>query len=694
MKKNLSAWGLLWISLTSMIGSGWLFGSLYSAHFAGPAAVLAWPLAGVLLFFVALAYAEVATMFPQENALAQLPLYTHGRLTSILMTGLAWISLATIPVIETQGLVQYSSNYLPGLMTHEGVRYTATSLGYTVALILLLSFVILNYFGIRLFARINAGFTVWKIVIPSVTVIALLTVTYQPKDFSAYGGFMPYGWQGVMAAMSSGGVLFSLLGFRQVVVMMSEIENPGKYVPIVLIASILFTTLLYTALQWSFIGSMREADLVHGWANLSFPGDAGPFAALATFAGLIWLSMLLYSDAFISPFSTGLVYSTTAAYLLASMGEIGNAPKKCNTKNKYNVPWISLLINFTLSATLFLLLRNWQTMVSFLVSVLLISYTVGPISLICLRYQLPHHPRPFRLRNSTLIAFIGFYVCTAGIYWAGYRSNVTALLLTLIFLSSYLIYFYIKKQLIELDIKNSCWLVLYLVFLGIFSYLGNYGGHHILPQYWDLLYLFFASIVIFWLALISRKEDSIVLREIMDYKKASNTDFQGILDLQRKNFIANLTDSEKKDGFLSVEFTKEQFETMNNQTGIVVCKNNDIIYGYLCASSLEFNQSFELPSAMIALYPELKYKDRPLNQYRSIVAGPWCIERDSRGKNIFINMWRVLNEIVVKDIELIITFISIDNLRSLQAAKKIGMEEIATFKFKSNEFCILARMKD
>lgn len=70
MNKNLSALSLLWISITSMVGSGWLFGSLYSAHFAGPAAIIAWPLAGFLLLFVALSYAELGTMFPRSDSLA------------------------------------------------------------------------------------------------------------------------------------------------------------------------------------------------------------------------------------------------------------------------------------------------------------------------------------------------------------------------------------------------------------------------------------------------------------------------------------------------------------------------------------------------------------------------------------------------------------------------------------------------
>jgi amino acid transporter len=512
MRKSLTALGLLWISLTSMIGSGWLFGSLYSAHFAGPAAIIAWPLAGFLLLFVALSYAEVATMFPQADTLVRLPLYTHGRITSMILSGLAWVSLATIPVIETQGLVQYANNYIPGLLVQHGVHYTSTMLGYLLAIALLFTFVILNYFGIRLFTRINVWFTAWKLLIPSITIILLVKTSYHVENFSQYGGFMPYGWQGVMAAMSSGGVLFSLLGFRQVVIMMSEIEKPGKSVPIILVSSIALTTLLYTFLQWSFIGSLRGQDLTNGWSHLAFAGDAGPFAALAALAGLLWLSILLYSDAFISPYSTGLVYSTTAGQMLASIGRMNDMSKSLTTSNKYQVPWVSLSVNFLLAVLMFFLLHNWQAMASFLVAVLMVSYAVGPISLICLRKQLPTYKRPFRLRYGTLIAFLGFYVCTAGVYWSGFESILKLLVFITFGLGLYMCSYILNKSTRELDMKNSLWLLCYLFGMGIFSYCGNYGGKQWIPLYWDLLYLMVFSLLIFNLAIFSRKSSEDVQR--------------------------------------------------------------------------------------------------------------------------------------------------------------------------------------
>ncbi|KTC85297.1 APC family permease [Legionella cincinnatiensis] len=505
MNKNLSALSLLWISITSMIGSGWLFGALYSAHFAGPAAIIAWPLAGFLLLFVALSYAELGTMFPQSDSLACLPLYTHGRLTGIIMNSMTWFSLAILPVIETQGVLQYASNYIPGLVTHNGIYYKNTPLGYMSSLVVLMSFVFFNYFGIGFFARLNAAFTVWKIVIPALTITSLVTMSYHSNNFFQYGGFMPYGGQGIMAAMSSGGILFSLLGFRQVIIMMGELEKPGQSVPLILGGSLLFVTLLYTGLQWSFIGSVSEQALAKGWVNLSFTGDAGPFAALAALLGMIWLSILLYVDAFVSPYSTGLVYSTTAAHMLSNMGSVVPTPRILAKRNKYHVPWVSLGVNFLLAASMSFVLHGWQEMSAFLVSLLMVSYSIGPIGIVCLRKQLPDYKRPFRLQGCSVIAFIGFYVCTVGVYWAGFHSVRKLLVITILGLAGSFLYCCIKNTHRDLDGKHTLWFIVYLLGLSIFSYLGNYGGKLILPRYWDLVYLLFFSLIVFVFAIFSRK---------------------------------------------------------------------------------------------------------------------------------------------------------------------------------------------
>ncbi len=179
----------------------------------------------------------------------------------------------------------------------------------------------------------------------------------------------------------------------------------------------------------------------------------------------------------------------------------------------------------------------------------------------------------------------------------------------------------------------------------------------------------------------------------MNYQKASDTDYQGILALQHKNQLNQLTAVEKENGFLSVEFTEEQFKRMNQESGIVVCKDQHIVCGYLCASSLAFNKAFTIPAAMISQCAQLHYKKQPMDHYRSIIVGPWCVERSHRGTGVFSNLWHALNKILSADIELMITFISTQNPRSLHAAKKVGLEEIATFEFNQQTFYILAKSR-
>ena len=51
---------------------------------------------------------------------------------------------------------------------------------------------------------------------------------------------------------------------------------------------------LYIGLQLAFLGALRPSELTHGWAEISFPADAGPFAGIATVVGVGWLATLIY----------------------------------------------------------------------------------------------------------------------------------------------------------------------------------------------------------------------------------------------------------------------------------------------------------------------------------------------------------------------------------------------------------------
>ncbi|MGZ4687949.1 MAG: proline-specific permease ProY, partial [Oryzihumus sp.] len=54
LRRDIGFWGLTFVSLGSIIGSGWLLGALLAAQVAGPASIISWLMAGVFLAVLAL----------------------------------------------------------------------------------------------------------------------------------------------------------------------------------------------------------------------------------------------------------------------------------------------------------------------------------------------------------------------------------------------------------------------------------------------------------------------------------------------------------------------------------------------------------------------------------------------------------------------------------------------------------------
>src|SRR5207244_1430388 len=99
-----------------------------------------------------------------------------------------------------------------------------------------------------------------------------------------------------------------------------ETKKLAVAIPLAIVGSVLCCLILYVGLQVAFIGALHPDVLTHGWQNISFSGDVGPFAGLAAGLGLTWLIKLLYIDAVVSPSGAGLIYVTSTARILYAMG--------------------------------------------------------------------------------------------------------------------------------------------------------------------------------------------------------------------------------------------------------------------------------------------------------------------------------------------------------------------------------------
>src|SRR5262245_17689363 len=78
LRRTVGFYGLMFVSLGSIIGSGWLLGALNAAKVAGPASIISWVLAACMLALLALTFAELGATYPVAGGAARYPYYSHG----------------------------------------------------------------------------------------------------------------------------------------------------------------------------------------------------------------------------------------------------------------------------------------------------------------------------------------------------------------------------------------------------------------------------------------------------------------------------------------------------------------------------------------------------------------------------------------------------------------------------------------
>ena len=480
LRRHVGVVGLLFASVGSIIGSGWLFGALNASVEAGPAAIISWALGGVLILLIALVYAELGTMYPLSGGVVRFPHMSFGSFASYTTAWITWVAVATTAPIEVEAALQYGTKY--AAFTHEHMVdgepvHTLTTLGYASAVVLMAVFVVVNYFGIRWFARINNVLVWWKLGMIALVIVAFMVTAFHAGNFSDHG-FKPNGVHGIFTAVATSGIVFSYLGFRQGIELAGETDNPRRNVPLAVVGSVLITGVLYILLQVAFIGALDPSilDKSGGWANLSFENDFGPLAAVATLLSLGWLAVLLYIDAIVSPGDTGLIYTTISARISYAAAKNGNAPESLARTTDRGVPLVSLVVAFVIGLIVFLPFPSWQQLVGFITSATVMSFASGPLVMVALRKQVPDEERPFRLPGGHVIPLLAFFGSNLIIYWSGWDivwKLMVSVLIGFALLGIFTLTGKVKSPQLDLP-SGASWLLPWLGGLTVISYLGNF----------------------------------------------------------------------------------------------------------------------------------------------------------------------------------------------------------------------------
>jgi amino acid transporter len=515
LRRDVGRIALMFTSVGSVIGSGWLLGALNATQIAGPAAIISWVIGAIAVMLLALIHAELGGLHHVNGGVARFPHYAFGSLVGYGMGWIYWLGSVTLAPVETEAAIQYADKWVNnafGFHMMHTIKGPPTQIilsapGYAVAAVLMLIFTAINLWGVRRLSEANTAVVWWKIAIPLLTVVALMVTAFSTSNFSAGGGFNPAGLKGILSAIASGGVIFAYLGFEQAIQFGGESRDPQRNIPFAVIGSMIIGSIVYILLEFAFLGALSPHAFAHGWANLSFTNTFGPFAALASGLGLGWLAVVLYIDAFLSPAGTGLIYTGSSARVSYALGRNGYVPAKFGELNDRGVPWLSVIFAFIVGMIVFLPFPGWQKLVAFITQATALIYAAQCLSMAAMRRQFPDRARPFRLPAASVLAPIGFVISNLLVLFAGWTVGWKLFAAVAIGFALLAVAQLVRSpaERVRLDWRSSAWMWPWLVGLCLLSYLSSFeGGHNVLHFGVDMAVTAAFSLVIYFFALSRR----------------------------------------------------------------------------------------------------------------------------------------------------------------------------------------------
>jgi amino acid transporter len=512
----------MFVSLGSIIGSGWLLGALNAAEAAGPASILSWILAAGMLSLLALVYAELGATYPVAGGGARFPYYSHGPIAGFTAGWASWLQavfiapievLAAITYVNSVGWVNTHFNMINKLGDKAGLL---NGTGLVVAIALMIVFTVMNLAGAKFLSDSNIVVVIWKTAVPFLAVGVIGFLQFNPKNFQAGGGFLPFGFHGVFAALT-GGVVFGLQGFEQAVQLAGEARDPKRDLSRAILAAMAVGAVLYALLQFVMIGALEPANITAGWKMPlgTDPSDYGAWYTLALALGAGWLAKMLLVDAVISPAGTGVVYVATSARLSYALGEEREMPTVLATTNKDGVPVASILFAAVVGILAFGPFKSWNALVSVVTAATAIMYGFAPVALASLHRVDSGRARSYRVPAPKVLLPAAFCCANLIMYWGGFDTNWKLAAAMVVGLVIFAIGAVRGNTGAQRSLKNATWMFPWLGGQVLLGWIGRYGGgRNLLPNWIDIAVVVAFSLVIFYWAIAQSLTNSEAATEV------------------------------------------------------------------------------------------------------------------------------------------------------------------------------------
>lgn len=413
---------LVMMSLGSAIGTGLFVGSGKGVAAAGPATLMAYVVAGLLVIAIMYMLGEMVAAHPDSGAFSVYTSRAMGPAAGFAMGWVWWIEL--VIVVAAEAIAAASTL----------VAMWPVAPVWLLTLIFLVVLTAVNLLGVDRFGEFEFWFALFKVaavlVFLVVGVLLICGVLAAPaagaSNLVGHGGFMPNGWSGVAAALLM--VTFSFGGIEIMAVAAAETEDPARNVSRA-VRTIVWRILLF------YMGSVAVMVIAVPWDDPKL--GTSPFVAVLDRAGIPAASEIMTLVIVLALLSSLNANLYGAARMLGSLAERGMAPRAAMRTRGRSVPATAVLASVLFGFCCVLATFKWgdtvlDTLLNIVGSTIIVTYFFTICSQYVLRRRVEREgtPLPMRIKGFPVVSWVSM-ILLAGIVVLGmFAPDVRAQLLS------------------------------------------------------------------------------------------------------------------------------------------------------------------------------------------------------------------------------------------------------------------------
>lgn len=180
------------------------------------------------------------------------------------------------------------------------------------------------------------------------------------------------------------------------------------------------------------------------------------------------------------------------------------------------------------------------------------------------------------------------------------------------------------------------------------------------------------------------------MHDTIQFTRATRAHIAGFLELQAENLLANLSESEQANGFVTTPFTTEQLEQLIDEEDLFVALDGELVMAYIVCASWAYLNQYPIFTYMVSLFPDITWDNHHITTDNSYQYGPVCIAKAYRGQGIFTEFFHFCRKAMAEKYPYSLTFVNSRNIRSREAHKrKLGLDHIQDFQFNEQTYHML-----